>query len=106
MIRTLILLCFVESFCIANDRPVIGVLQLNLDASTILSDTYGQSHSSYLPASYVKWIESGGARVVPIKIGAKRDYYRDIMSKLNGVLLPGGAADVNTQNGFSEMFQI
>jgi gamma-glutamyl hydrolase len=101
--KTLILLSCLFSLSFANDRPVIGVLALELASSPVLRDTYGQSYSSYLPASYVKWIESGGARVMPIKIGQNSNYYRSIMSKINGVLLPGGAADINIQNGYSKM---
>jgi hypothetical protein len=45
-----------------NNRPVIGVLtQAGLD-----EDTFVPANGSYIAASYVKFVEGGGARVVPI----------------------------------------
>ncbi|RWS15768.1 AT-rich interactive domain-containing protein 2-like protein [Dinothrombium tinctorium] len=45
---------------------------------------------SYLAASYVKWLESAGARVVPIHISQSFEYYQQLLEQINGVLLPGG----------------
>uniref|UniRef100_A0A8C2WM35 folate gamma-glutamyl hydrolase n=1 Tax=Cyclopterus lumpus TaxID=8103 RepID=A0A8C2WM35_CYCLU len=52
--------------------------------------------SSYIAASYVKYIESGGARVVPIRINRTEREYADIFSSINGLLLPGGGVDIET----------
>jgi hypothetical protein len=41
-------------------------------------------YDSYIAASYIKWVESGGARAVPIWINRPTEYYHDIMGKLNG----------------------
>ncbi|KAM6927444.1 gamma-glutamyl hydrolase [Xenentodon cancila] len=73
-----------------NDRPIIGVLaQENLPGDQF---AYG---SSYIAASYVKYVESAGGRVVPIRINRTEEEYANIFYSINGLLLPGG--DVNIQ---------
>ncbi|TMW66449.1 hypothetical protein Poli38472_004214 [Pythium oligandrum] len=52
-------------------------------------------HGEYLAASYVKWVEMGGGRVVPIPYHAPKEYLKELVPQLNGLLFPGGAADVN-----------
>jgi gamma-glutamyl hydrolase len=42
-----------------NDRPIIGILSEPGDPAP---EGY-----SYIAASYVKWVESAGARVIPIE---------------------------------------
>lgn len=51
---------------LVNDEPIIGVLSQEM--SYYLDGKYpGQfTGGSYIAASYVKFVESGGARVVPI----------------------------------------
>ncbi|GBM97117.1 Gamma-glutamyl hydrolase [Araneus ventricosus] len=66
-----------------------GVILLGVVTEEINS-TIVPSAKSLLLASYVKYIEAAGARVVPIWILKPRSYYEDIMSKINGVLFPGG----------------
>ncbi|XP_030274407.1 gamma-glutamyl hydrolase [Sparus aurata] len=74
-----------------NYRPVIGVLaQENLPG-----DTFARG-SSYIAASYVKFLEGGGARVVPIRINCTEEEYAKIFSTINGLLLPGGDVDIET----------
>lgn len=46
-----------------------------------------------MAASYVKYVEMAGGQAVPIPFDATQDYLEDLMSKLNGVLLPGGGVD-------------
>ncbi|KAJ2944338.1 hypothetical protein O0L34_g18340 [Tuta absoluta] len=86
---------------VLNNRPIIGVL-----AQEYSNDLYPKyihkKYTSYVAASYVKAIESSGARVVPIKIGQNRSYYEDIMSKINGALFPGGEAQFNASNGYAD----
>ncbi|KOC65865.1 Gamma-glutamyl hydrolase [Habropoda laboriosa] len=57
---------------------------------------------SYIAASYVKFIESAGGRVVPIWIGKDESYYEDILGKINGVLWPGGKSLFTTRNGYAD----
>lgn len=66
-----------------NDRPMVGVLAEEIAWS--LLDRYEDLNPfSHIAASYVKFIEGGGARPVPIWIGKSKDYYKDIMGKING----------------------
>ncbi|XP_049808938.1 gamma-glutamyl hydrolase B-like [Schistocerca nitens] len=70
-----------------------GVLSQEAPASFVRKFCGNASCGSYIAASYVKFVEGGGARVVPVRIGQTRDYYRAVMRQINGVLLPGGGAD-------------
>lgn len=69
----------------SNDWPVIGVL----------IQEYGLPNISHIPASYTKFVEAGGSRVVPIHINSDGAYYQNILPQLNGVLFPGGDVDVH-----------
>ncbi|XP_060815289.1 gamma-glutamyl hydrolase-like [Bombus pascuorum] len=73
-----------------NNRPIIGILA---------QEKFSNNFQSYIAASYVKFIEGAGARVVPIWIGKNERYYKDILSKINGVLWPGGSAPFANSNG-------
>jgi len=84
---------------LVNDTPIIGVLSQEI--SYHLNSKWPGEFKSYIAASYVKFIEGGGGRVVPIWIDRPKSYYEGIMSKLNGVLLPGGATWFNQTNGYS-----
>lgn len=71
----------------SNDRPIIGVL-----AQEVSSPTPGQT--SYIAASYVKYLESAGARVVPVMINQTPEEYKSLFNSINGILFPGGAASI------------
>ena len=45
-----------------------------------------------MAASYVKWLESAGARSLPIAYNSTPEEIHAILPQLNGVLLPGGGA--------------
>ncbi|XP_011409161.2 PREDICTED: gamma-glutamyl hydrolase A-like [Amphimedon queenslandica] len=66
-----------------NLRPIIG----------IVSETTTEGHS-YIAASYVKYIESAGARVVPIINNITQDELKDLFGSINGVLFPGGGSSL------------
>ncbi|XP_051878628.1 gamma-glutamyl hydrolase-like [Pristis pectinata] len=73
-----------------NQRPIIGVLA---------QETFGafaNFGNSYIAASYVKYLESAGARVVPISINLSETEYQKIFYSINGVLFPGGQVDLKT----------
>ena len=53
-------------------------------------------YKSFISASYVKFIESGGARVVPVFINQTDEYYQMIHNSTNGLLLPGGASQLDS----------
>ncbi|XP_028170227.1 gamma-glutamyl hydrolase A-like [Ostrinia furnacalis] len=89
---------------VTNDRPIIGVLAQ--EQSYYLHGKYPEeNYTSYIAASYVKDVESAGARVVPIMIGKDRGYYKDLLKKINGVVLPGGATYFNQSNGYADAGQ-
>ena len=47
-----------------NNEPIIGVLSQEM--SFHLRSKYADQYHSYIAASYVKFVEGGGARVVPV----------------------------------------
>ncbi|XP_053606790.1 gamma-glutamyl hydrolase A-like isoform X1 [Plodia interpunctella] len=86
-----------------NSRPIVGILAQ--EQSYQLKDKYPENFTSYIAASYVKDVEASGARVVPIMIGKDRSYYAELMSKINGVLFPGGATYFNQSDGYADAGQ-
>uniref|UniRef100_A0A915IU75 folate gamma-glutamyl hydrolase n=1 Tax=Romanomermis culicivorax TaxID=13658 RepID=A0A915IU75_ROMCU len=68
-----------------NNSPIIGILAVMAD---------NRKNGKYcLPASYVKNVESSGARVVPIFPERGLDYYKMMFKRLNGLLIPGGSGN-------------
>jgi len=68
-----------------NNHPIIG----------ILTQPYaGSSSACYIAASYVKFIESAGARVVPIFHDSPQSELLRIFNSVNGILFPGGGSDL------------
>lgn len=51
-------------------------------------------NNTYIAASYVKWLEDGGARSIPIPFDASPSLVEDILSQVDGVLFPGGASSL------------
>ncbi|XP_066527797.1 zgc:171566 [Hoplias malabaricus] len=83
-----------------NHRPIIGVL-----AQEKLEDDPHAQGSSYIAASYVKYLESAGARVVPIRINDTEEEYTKLFYAINGLLLPGGDVDLQ-KSQFSRVSKI
>ncbi|KAL8593208.1 hypothetical protein ACOMHN_009863 [Nucella lapillus] len=78
---------YVSEFTSLNNRPIIGIAA----QETKKGDPHG---NTYIPATYVKYLQQAGARVVPVRAGEPVDYYHDMFSKLNGVLFPGGGVSL------------
>lgn len=77
-----------------NDRPIIGVLSQDV--------FHPQPHrNSLIAASYVKFLESAGARVVPLMINKTDDEYTRLFKSINGVLFPGGGVSLKS-SGYSK----
>jgi len=76
-------------FAAGNQRPIIGILTQPTGSSM---NQFGQS---YIAASYVKFMESAGARVVPIFHNSTPEQLDEVFSSINGILFPGGGADLN-----------
>ena len=74
-----------------NPRPVIGVLSLPNTYPTV------NAHSAF-PASYVKFLESGGSRVVPIPYDLAPANLAALLAQLNGALFTGGDASFTTRS--------
>ncbi|XP_014795092.1 PREDICTED: gamma-glutamyl hydrolase-like [Calidris pugnax] len=62
-----------------NDRPIIGVL-----SQEWRFEKFYKFGSSYIAASYVKFLESAGARVVPIRLNLTDEVYDKIFHSING----------------------
>lgn len=71
-----------------NDYPVIGIFA----QPTTSKEGNCDGDCQYIAASYVKYLESSGARVVPINFFASEDELDALLGQLNGVLFPGGGA--------------
>ncbi|XP_067671281.1 gamma-glutamyl hydrolase A-like isoform X2 [Haliotis asinina] len=72
-----------------NTRPIIGVA----DQSTGPFHQYGDT---YILATYVKFLEQAGARVVPVRVNQPTEYYETLLSRINGVLFPGGGSNLTS----------
>lgn len=79
----------------APPRPIIGILTLPCTDSDCRS-------SQSFPASYVKFVEAAGGRVVPIPYNATAEQVIQLFSQLNGVLFTGGDADLSNGSPFFE----
>jgi len=75
-----------------NLRPIIGIL--TQPTVPVLTSALNNG-SSFITASYVKWVESGGARVVPIPYNASQEELSYFFSSVNGLLMPGGMQTLN-----------
>jgi len=51
---------------------------------------YGPKNFTYFRSSYVKFIESGGARVVPISTNLSTSNLLALLADVNGVIIPCG----------------
>ncbi|KAM9332659.1 gamma-glutamyl hydrolase-like [Pholidichthys leucotaenia] len=70
-----------------NDNPIIGVLAQEANSPK-------PNHTAYIAASYVKFLESAGARVVPVMINQTPEEYKALFNSINGILFPGGHASL------------
>lgn len=80
-----------------NNRPMIGIMTEPIHTNETLSSKpmpIPDGATEYIAASYVKWVESGGARVVPIRYTWPKEKLLKIFRQLNGLLLPGGGASL------------
>jgi hypothetical protein len=87
-----------------NSRPLIGILsqptcgektresERNWDSAP--SSSSSSSNRSCIAASYVKFVESGGARAVPILYNEPEDSLIQKFAAINGILFPGGATSL------------
>uniref|UniRef100_A0A803LVV5 folate gamma-glutamyl hydrolase n=1 Tax=Chenopodium quinoa TaxID=63459 RepID=A0A803LVV5_CHEQI len=78
--------------CSAPDlhRPVIGILSHPGDGAS--GRLMNGTNVSYIAASYVKFVESAGARVIPLVYTDPLDIIMNKLELVNGVLFTGGWA--------------
>ena len=74
----------------SNHRPIIGILAQPSDFNA----THPTDNYSYIASSYVKFVESSGARVVPIPYDLSYEELKEIFQSINGLLFPGGSASL------------
>lgn len=75
-----------SSSTIKTPTPVIGILtQVFRDYRRMTDERH-----FHLASSYVKWIESAGAQVLPILLNQDDSYYEKVFEQTNGLLFPGG----------------
>uniref|UniRef100_A0A8C6TEE3 folate gamma-glutamyl hydrolase n=1 Tax=Neogobius melanostomus TaxID=47308 RepID=A0A8C6TEE3_9GOBI len=82
-----------------NYQPVIGIL-----AQEVLRGATPNA-SSYIASSYVKALESAGARVIPVNIYNTEAEYKALFNSLNGILFPGGDVSITT-SGYARAARI
>eukprot|EP00762_Andalucia_godoyi_P002235 ANDGO_07496.mRNA.1 Gamma-glutamyl hydrolase A len=95
-----LLFCCIGTLSAVNVRPIIGIL------TQPTGDILAPFGESYIAASYVKWIESAGARVVPVPYDAtptELDFY---LASLNGIVFPGGGADLDHSTLYDTAYYI
>jgi len=68
-----------------TDRPVIGIVAQPVPMMLGVE---------YIAASYVKFVEAAGGRVVPLSYRGTNATTNELLGQLNGVLFPGGAAEL------------
>lgn len=78
-----------------DDRPIIGILSQKITEKFTPNVT---DDSTYIAASYVKWLEGAGAQVIPILSTYSKKKILKLVRSLNGVLFPGGAAPLDDSN--------
>lgn len=91
--HTCVLIFFSVFLCVLcksqiNNYPVIGIFTQPSESN----DGNCRGDCLMLAASYVKQVESSGARVVPVNYYASDDEIKHLFSSLNGFIFPGGGA--------------
>jgi len=73
-------------------RPIVGVVAYPASGTELKYGKY------YIAASYVKYIESAGGRVVPILYDSPQSELLTLFNQVNGVLFPGGGAEISVNS--------
>ncbi len=76
-----------------NNRPIIGVM-----AQSTKGEGFEKLGQSYIAASYIKFLESSGARVVPIMNDLNEDETEKLFYSINGALFPGEVSTLSRQD--------
>ncbi len=98
--KIIFLICLVTTCLSITNVPVIGVLTLpcNEDTQNCEMENITFNATTYLPASYIKWIEGGGAEIIPLLSDMDQTDMRNIISQINGILFTGGDAPFTSKD--------
>ena len=66
-----------------------------------LEERLSWSPDSYIEATHVKFLESAGARVTPVSMDQSRSDLKALMSKLNGLYIPGDHSSLLTNQMYA-----
>eukprot|EP00892_Ulva_mutabilis_P007888 jgi/Ulvmu1/5471/UM023_0007.1 len=81
--------------------PVIGVLTQPASGSS-----QSEANTSYFAASYAKYAEMGGARVVPVLCDSSKEELTELFGKMNGLIVPGGSQDLGPGNSYYDAMSL
>lgn len=79
-------------------RPLIGILSQG--------GPPGPKDTSYIAASYIKFIESAGARAVPILVDMNPEEIRKRFDAVNGILIPGGGQELSPGHAYYDAVKL
>ena len=94
-----------------TERPLIGIVSQSLGPDALGNEPTGNigmtaSGDSYIAASYVKFIESAGARVVPILQDMPQAEIERRFKAVNGILIPGGSQTLSPGHPYYDTTKI
>jgi gamma-glutamyl hydrolase len=82
---------------LATERPIVGIMSQAIHSELDAILPPGHNFTTYIAASYIKWVEAAGARAVPVLVGnqiTSEQYFETVFSGVNGLLIPGGAVSL------------
>ena len=91
----------------SNQQPVIGIFTqsiTDLDFEKHQNQLYNKK--TYIMASYTKYLEGQGARIVPLIITDSDEVNLAKIDKLNGVLFPGSPLGRNGKPGGGDYYEL
>ncbi|XP_044262565.1 gamma-glutamyl hydrolase-like [Tribolium madens] len=84
----------------AGTKVTVGILTQEISPTLqkcIRQDAkHTDDYTAFIVSSYVKFVESSGARVIPIKLDKNEPYYEHIIGNVSGLLIPGGVSKLET----------
>jgi gamma-glutamyl hydrolase len=98
----LAVLAVLASAALPPQVPIIGVYTEDCEEF----DGPIKEGTTYIAASYVKNLEMAGAQVIPIFYNSKKEQLLDLLSKINGVFLPGGEMPIDRDNIWTSNIQV
>lgn len=95
----IVLLAVSSVLSVVPQNPVIGIY--TQDAPNSIG-----AKTTYIAASYVKYLEAAGAQVIPLFYKQSRSELEATLNKINGVLFTGGDMDINITQSWTETARI